>query len=167
MFQRHAPADSPPCGSKCTSDALMRPPFKQICLHGPMSAVLPPVQRVAAGTFMQSICPSSLPMPQPAVNAPSSSPLAAAANKQQRYHSTRAALQQSGLLELTTRMGTIIRNMQQYKADVAVLRHDSHAFLLSVLREPHNARFKEYLLNIVLENFKNKVRQKQQQPSER
>ena len=86
------------------------------------------------------------------------------ANKQRRYHSTRAALEQSGLLELTTRLSAVIRNMRQYEQEVRELRQDSHTFLISVLNQPENARFKEYLLHQILNNFKAKLRKPQDDP---
>jgi hypothetical protein len=83
--------------------------------------------------------------------------------RQHRYHCTRTALEQSGLLELTLRMSAVIRTLRSYEAEVRALRRESHAFLLTVINAPENARFKEHLLHCLLANFKAKLRERQNQ----
>ena len=60
----------------------------------------------------------------------------------------------------------VIRTMQHYEQEVAQLRRDSHAFLITLLRQPENAQVKEYLLQTMLASWKLPPRPQEQSDSD-
>ena len=159
MFQRAATSTE-------AMEEVVRPPFKLLCERNISSMLPPPLPAEAAGVFSRPAVPPPPSMPQPQARSSASTPQAPAVHskKQQRYQCTKAALQQSGLLELTMQMSGIIRDMERSEAELRQLRRDSHAFLVSVLTTPENVRFREYLMHTILFNFKTKIRQPNQPP---